>query len=175
MNAKHEEVTCLLNFGGFYCYHDEYIDTLITHLEINTEDVDYQTTYQNYARAWIDQFNSELNLSLEYVDINSPLYYNYTTDKLNVKLKGEEADRLVKEYLQNEKFKSYADYHLTSRSGFISFYDGLDDLLERSESELDEYELLVNLILDFMVIDTNINALVYELEYDIVLKAEELI
>ncbi len=62
----------------------------------------------------------------------------------------------------------YAKPRFTSCSGFISFYNGLDDLVERSENDDDDKAILLGMICDYLIEVNEVNGYIYKLEYDII-------
>ena len=152
-----------LNFGGFYGYHDEYIDLLIKCFEINPDSVDYSETYKDYATEWLNTFNSEHDFDFKFIGIDSPRFYNYSTDKIKVKVDALQCHVLKRDYTKNIDFITYANERLKSSSGFVSFYDGLTDLRQKAKENDSDYILLIEMILDF-IIDSNEPIFINEFE-----------
>jgi hypothetical protein len=107
------------------------------------------------------------HLNLEFVGIDSPKYYNYRTDKIIAKINDEDIERLMV-FVDYVEFYEYANPRLTSCSGFISFYNGLDDLIERSKNDDDDKAILLGMICDYLIEVNEVNEDIYELEYDII-------
>ena len=168
-----------IEFGGFYGYHDEYIEQRIETLnEWNDEldidnvydtltSIDWQKTFEDYAENWLHRFNMFCHLSLEFVGIDSPKYYNYRTDRIIAKINDKDIERLM-EFVDYVEFYEYANPRLTSYDGFISFYNGLDDLIERSENDDDDKAILLGMVCDYLIEVNEVNEDIYELEYDII-------
>lgn len=156
-----------IEFGGFYGYHDEYIDCMIDDYGIDFDNVDIKATSDDYAVNWLHRFNSYCNLNLEFVGIDSPKYYNYRTDRIVAKINDEDIERLM-EFVDYVEFYEYANPRLTSCSGFISFYNGLDDLIERSQNDDDDKAILLGIVCDYLIEVNEVNEDIYELEYDII-------
>ena len=152
-----------LNFGGFYGYHDEYIDSLIECFEINPDSVDYAATYKDYAKEWLNTFNSEHDFDFQFIGIDSPRFYNYSTDKIKVNIDALQCHILKRDYTKNIDFITYANERLKSSSGFVSFYDGLTDLRQKAKENDSDYILLIEMILDF-IIDSNEPIFINEFE-----------
>ena len=152
-----------LNFGGFYHYHDEHIDSLIECFEINPDSVDYAATYKDYAKEWLNTFNSEHDFDFKFIGIDSPRFYNYSTDKIKVKVDALQCHILKRDYTKNIDFITYANERLKSSSGFVSFYDGLTDLRQKAKENDSDYILLIEMILDF-IIDSNEPIFINEFE-----------
>ena len=130
------------NFGGFYNSNhdwviDNYIDSFIRDRETDElpqnegeiyDAIDYKGLRNFYCSELIKFMNSKLNIKLEYLELSSPAYYNFTTDKIVVKF--EESDFInLKEYVNpclrediniliTEMLKDWT----TSRDGFIPYY-----------------------------------------------------
>lgn len=167
-----------IEFGGFYGYHDEYIESRIETLnEWNDEldidnvydtltSIDWQKTFESYAENWLHRFNSYCNLDLEFVGIDSPKYYNFTTDRIIAKIDDEDIESLMV-FVDYVEFYEYANPRLTSRDGFISFYNGLDDLIERSKNDDDDKAILLGMVCDYLIEVNEVNEDIHDLEYGI--------
>ena len=152
-----------LNFGGFYEDHDLHIESAIEHLDIKEESVDFKATYRDYAKEWVNAFNTEHDFNFEFIGIDSPRFYNYSTNKIKVNITHLECHIIKRNYINDTKFIDYANERLTSRSGFVSFYNGLEDLKEKAKAGGNDYTLLIELILDF-IIDSNDKIYIHEFE-----------
>ena len=67
-----------------------------------------------------------------------------------------------------EEFQEWADPQLRSRDGFSSFYNGVQDLIEKSMNDDKDYALLIGMVVDWQTEVGNINDDIYELEYEII-------
>ena len=130
------------NFGGFYNSNhdwiiDNYINSFITDRETDELPqnegeiygaIKYKGLRNFYCNELINFINSKLNINLEYLELNSPAYYNFTTDKIVVKFGGSDFLNL-KEYVNQclredintliiEMLKEWT----TSRDGFTPYY-----------------------------------------------------
>ena len=152
-----------LNFGGFYGYHDEHIDSHIEYLEIDADSVDFAATYKDYAKEWLNAFNSKHDFDFEFIGIDSPRFYNYSTDKIKVNIDELQCHILKRDYTRNEDFIDYANERLKSCSGFISFYNGLEDLKQKAKENDSDKILLIEMIIDF-IIDSNETIYINEFE-----------
>jgi hypothetical protein len=160
-----------IEFGGFYCCHDEYIEQRIEAddswgAEWDFGNIDWQKTFKDYSVSWLYRFNSFCHLDLEFVGIDSPKYYNFTTDRIIAKIDDKDIDSLMV-FVDYVEFYEYANPRLTSRDGFISFYNGLDDLIERSKNDDDDKAILLGMVCDYLIEVNEVNEDIYELEYDI--------
>ena len=123
-----------IDFGGFYeSIHTHYIDTYIDDLNINWEYVDYKKTYENYSKCFVDYLNFSLNMKLKYVELDSPKYYNYTTDKIIVSINEIDKYNLIQKYRNDNEFVEWVNEASASKSGFISFCSGIDNLINEQE------------------------------------------
>lgn len=126
------------NFGGFYnSQHDwvidNYIDIFIRDRESDElpenegeiyDAIDYKGLRNLYCNELIKFMNSNLNISLEYLELNSPAYYNFTTDKIVVKF-DENDFKSIKEYIPyniEEDIEELLKDWTTSRDGYIPYY-----------------------------------------------------
>ena len=109
------------------------------------EVVDYKETYKNYSRIFLDAFTEDLNseynmnLSLEFIGLDSPKYYNYGTDKIEFKTDFSEAK--VREFLFNnedvqERLENEIDDITTPRDGYIPFYTFKQIMFENKDNTL---------------------------------------
>ena len=80
-----------IEFGGFYGYHDEYIESRIEQFNdgviyendcYDIDNIDWQKTFKNYAENWLWRFNTMSGLGLGFAGLDSPKYYNYRTDRI---------------------------------------------------------------------------------------------
>jgi len=156
-----------INFGGFYGFHDEYIEDKIEAMDFDRDYVDFNKTNKDYAKAWIDHFNNEGGTDLKFVEIDSPRFYNFTTDKIIAEV-NENDLYTFHEMISIEEFKEWADPQLRSRDGFSSFYNGVQDLIEKSMNDDKDYALLIGMVVDWQTEVGNINDDIYELEYEII-------
>mgnify|MGYP007059414194 CR=1 FL=1 len=156
-----------IEFGGFYGFHDEYIDCRMDNYGIDYDNIDWNDTFKNYAENWLHRFNMMSNLGLEFVSIDSPKYYNYRTDKIIAKVNDADINDLMV-FVDYVAFYEWANPQLQSRSGFISFYNGIDDLIERAKDDDDDKAILLGMVCNYLIELNEVNEDIYELEYDII-------
>ena len=168
-----------LDFGGFYeSIHTEYIDKHIEDLNINWEYVDYQKTYENYAKCFVDYLNFSTNQKLKYVELDSPKYYNFRNDKIIVSINEIDKYNLIQKYRNDDDFVKWVNEASASRDGiyyrFTSFCSGIDNLINRQELLLEyiytyilwheeEYEFVLE---DIGSIDFHMDDIVIEMQKD---------
>jgi len=165
-----------IEFGGFYGYHEEYIDCKIEQFNdsviyedeiIDYNNVDWDATFKEYAKNWLWRFNNISNLDLEFISVNSPKFYNFRTDRIIANVPNECADKML-QYTKMEDFKQYANGQLTSHNGYVSFFDNIDDLVIKAYKSDNDMALLLGLICDYIIDLEEINEYIYELEYEII-------
>lgn len=155
-----------IEFGGFYGFHDEYIEDRCDTLSIDTDDVNWHKTFVQYSVAWVHRFTDMTGIELFFIGLDSPRYYNYRTDNIMAKVLPDVVQHLMT-YI-NDEFKEWADPQLKSYDGFISFYNGIDDLIERSEDEYNDKAILLGMICNYLIEVMEVNEDIHELEYDII-------
>jgi hypothetical protein len=155
-----------IEFGGFYGFHDEYIEDRCDTLSIDTDDVNWHKTFVQYSVAWVHRFTDMTGIELFFIGLDSPRYYNYRTDNIMAKVLPDVVQHLMT-YI-NDEFKEWADPQLKSYDGFISFYNGIDDLIERSKDNDDDKAILLGMICNYLIEVMEVNEDIYELEYDII-------
>ena len=123
-------IETIVNFGGFYnSSHSDIIESYIEDMEYNWEAVDYTATYKIYSKSYIKVLNNILDTDIIFKALNSPKFYNYSTDIINVELSKKDILKLFKyikeEDLKQEVFNIIKDAS-TSKSGYIAFYNYAD-------------------------------------------------
>lgn len=123
--------------------------------------IDYANYMANVGHLICEYLNDVLymifdDISIKYVCVNSPKYYNYSNDKIEVELKCDEEKLIIdlKGYINKhrESFKAYLRENFTSCDGFISFYS--NSIVEwLNKSEYDSVE--ISSMLEFVLYDYN--------------------
>lgn len=142
-------IETVINFGGFYnSIHSDMIDTYVEDYEYNWEDVNYKSTYKNYAKDYIKVLNNKLDTNISFKSLNSPKYYNFSTDKINVEITKKDILKLF-QYIRNEELKqevfNIIKKSSTSRDGYIAFYN-YEDFFKK-----DNLEILIECLFDAIV------------------------
>ena len=123
------------------------------------DEIDWNKTNENVSKFYLDYFKDELSdffksigvLSLEFIKVDSPKYYNYSTDKLvcNIEIN---KDVFVHE-LRKYNFDSWEQFlkdNFTSYDGFISFYPNTtmewDELINE---EIEDDNVIIETLLQF--------------------------
>ena len=138
-----------VNFGGFYnSIHSDIIDIYIEDMEYNWEAVDYKETYKIYSESYIKVLNNILDTNIIFKALNSPKYYNYSTDIINVEISKKDILKLFKyvkdEELKQEVFNIIKDAS-TSKGGYVAFYNYADFFKK------DNLGLLVECLVDIII------------------------
>lgn len=158
----------LPSFFGFYC--SNYEETIKEYIYDSDEDedenradnVDFKKTYINIARKYFNKWLEcskdkidDIDLKFTFVELSSPKFYNYSNDKIVVKVEFNEKQILktLKDLCtNNEDFMQIISENFTSYDGFVSFYpnnpnewyekilvDGLDNV--HIETLIEYYDL----------------------------------
>lgn len=102
-----------------------------------------------FSASWYD--DNKIIYGVRFLGISSPLYYNYTTDKLEMEV-DVDYEKLKKFCLETnrEEFDDYLHEHFTSCDGFISFVDNsVKDFESNLETESDKYD---QVMLEFYIL-----------------------
>ena len=132
-------------FEGFYCsIYDSLIDNVIESeieegyiSEEQSENINYQTIFEAMSEHIFDKivelFNDEFQLFTEntyfkYDGLYSPKYYNFETDKLKAVCSKEFYLTIYNKFISNESFVDWVNKVSKSRDGFVSFYEGINEV-----------------------------------------------
>jgi len=158
MKTKTQKNEFSLNFGGFYeSKHSQTIDNNIEIFGYDWEKIDYKKTYINYCKDYLNKLSEELKIELSFISLDSPKFYNFTTDKIFCSVSDEDFKTLLDEY-DTKKLFNYIEEHSKSRDGFTSFYSGYKAVKENDEIFL---QYLFDYILQYEEIEF------YDLEFEI--------
>jgi len=154
----------LIDFGGFYhSIHSELIDDRIEYFEIDEDKVNYKETYNSYCIEFIDSINDMLELDLKFIQIDSPKFYNYSTDKIEAEINENDFNKLKDTYLNSNEFIDYVNENSKSYDGFISFYNGFNEVIKEDEVLL---QYMFNYILKEYA--DEIENYIFELDFEII-------
>ena len=166
MTTKTQTTDFSLNFGGFYhSEHSEAIENNIESYGYDWEEVDYKKTHINYCKEYLNRLNSELEINLKFIQLDSPREYNFTTDKIVSSISNKDFKTLLDAYDTKELF-NYIEEHSKSRDGFHSFYSGYAAVKKEKDIFL---QYLFDYILQYESFDF------YDLEFEIELNEINLI
>lgn len=154
----------LIDFGGFYhSIHSDEIDHRIESFEIDEDNVNYKETCNSYCIEFIDSINDMLELNLKFIKIDSPRFYNFTTDKIEAEINENDFNKLKDIYLSDNEFIDYIELNSKSYSGFISFYNGFNEVIKEDEVLL---QYMFNYILREYA--DEIENYIFELDFEII-------
>lgn len=112
----------LPKFAGFY--EEEFTSEAAESIGINTDDIDYPSTYAKAARMIVrDYYDGALPhaKSVRFIEVDSPRYYNYRTDDIIAEIDFDETEVLDALNAERDLLDDYLRENYTSRSGFVSF------------------------------------------------------
>jgi hypothetical protein len=154
----------LIDFGGFYhSIHSYEIDHRIESFEIDEDKVNYKETCNSYCIEFIDSINDMLELNLKFIQIDSPKFYNFSTDKIEAEINENDFNKLKDTYLSNQEFVDYIELNSKSYSGFISFYNGFNEVIKEDEILL---QYMFNYILKEYA--DEIENYIFEMDFEII-------
>lgn len=138
VNIVEDKSVVLLPFSGFYgSVHEEQIDYVYrsmftdwaTGCELNEplyeyafDDIDWPDVYEAYAKEFVDALWEITDIQIEFESVQSPKYYNFTTDRVFGYIKDPDLLKMLQEVERNT-LDSVCCELFTSRSGFISHYN----------------------------------------------------
>ena len=142
-------IETIVNFGGFYnSIHSDIIESYVEDMEYNWEDVNYTETYKIYSESYIKVLNNILDTDLVFKALNSPKFYNYSTDTISIEISKKDILKLFK-YVKDEDLKQEVFNIIkeasTSRDGYVAFYNYADFFKKENIA------ILVECLLDVVV------------------------
>lgn len=159
-------------FPGFYNsvlddLVDREIEMRMENEEMTWEDCDklcdYQAAFLAITQAWVDAFAKETGIAVKYKTVESPKFYNFTTDRCVVEITLEEMTRVRKIAEESGLMQKVLDRHFKSRDGFMSFYSNdLEEWNELETENLDHNEAMAYLEAAILP-ETEGNDLIYTL------------
>ena len=158
----------LIDFGGFYhSIHSDEIDSRIENEvymeELNEDNVNYKETCNSYCNEFIDSLNDMLELNLKFIQIDSPKFYNFTTDKIEAEINENDFNKLKDTYLNSNEFIDYVNENSKSYDGFMSFYNGFNEVIK-------EDEILLQYMFDYILKEyaDEIDNYISEMDFEII-------
>lgn len=158
-----------LPFSGFYeSQHDQYLeDAIEQHFSYDYDkdedkelgddydearwnaDINWQEIQEGYAKAYTEEFGTEFDLDLEFVEMTSPKYYNFSTDRIFAKVPLDQINRIRDEAEAHPEYKEFIRERYTSYDGFSSNFEPDADDKEWTREELEPVQY--RSILDFWI------------------------
>lgn len=131
-----------LPFAGFYeTMHDSEIDRAIednfnydhetgeekdlpeNFWDVALDVVDFGAIRKEYCERYVDEFAEEYGLDLKFVEMTSPREYNFSSDRLFVKVDLEQFNTVVRSKVEaHPKWAEKVKEEYTGRDGFWSFF-----------------------------------------------------
>ena len=164
-----QKTTFALQFGGFYNSHHEFVvddKVELYYPELDVDDINWQMTHENYAKAWLDMFEShlehehDLTIDLEFSSLWSPKYYNFQTDEIMTAIPTEQYKKLKVIFNNDPEFVEWVNTASRSRDGFVSFYSGIDEVSANDE-------IFLQYLFMFLVNETRENMYYMDIDFDI--------
>lgn len=167
-----------INFGGFYgSIHDSIVEQQVAYsLENGVDDngninndvlfdvlaETWKKAQNSYANKWLNNvLNYELETSFKFDCIDSPRFYNYSTDVIIADYIQEDFNKTI-EYINNEGLKdevtNIVSEITTSRSGYIPFYSK-DEVLSDNDLYL---ECMLDVVIEHLIYEDKNNYFDFE-------------
>jgi hypothetical protein len=104
-----------------------------------------------------------LELNLKFIQIDSPKFYNFTTDKIEAEINENDFNKLKDTYLNSNEFIDYVNENSKSYDGFISFYNGFNEVIK-------EDEILLQYMFDYILKEyaDEIENYIFEMYFEII-------
>jgi hypothetical protein len=121
-------------------------------------------TYKNYSKDYIKVLNNILDTNISFKALNSPKFYNYSTDVINVEITKKDALKLF-QYVRNEDLKqeviNIIKESSTSKDGYIAFYNYEDFFKKENLNILIEclFDVIIENLQDDIVEELQANSL----------------
>lgn len=158
-----------INFPLFEGFYNSYLD-LSENIEVGEDEsysmteeqfdnIDWNKTNENVSKFYLNYFKDELSdffksigiLSLEFIKVDSPKYYNYSTDKLVCNIEVNKNKFLTE--LQKYNFEAWRQFlknNFTSYDGFISFYpNDPNEWAELITEKFEDDNVIIETLLQF--------------------------
>jgi hypothetical protein len=101
-------------------------------------DIDYKAIEIEYSEAYVKAFGEEFDLDLEFVQLESPKYYNYGTDRIFASIPLTQMNGIRKKVEKHKDWPKCIKENFTSYDGFSSNYENDSTHEEWTRKELDE-------------------------------------
>ena len=130
--------TCAIPFSGFYeSSHDEALDSELEQMfrddqgeptpayDIARDSIDWRVAYLAYAQLYCERLADETDATWQFDRLDSPRFYNYRGDEIDVFIAMDELQRMRRYILDNceSDWLKLCKDRLTLRDGFIPHFD----------------------------------------------------
>jgi len=133
-NIEHAIESYYTDDNGLFDY-----DSIADNIDYKTIFKDYIEVFTNEFKSWIHD-NYDLDIDFKDLLLNSPQFYNYSTDVINCNISENDNALLMTTFKQDKDFISYLEDRTTSRSGFMSHYT-FSEALSNKDDILSDYIL----------------------------------
>ena len=156
----------VINFGGFYnSHHDDIVERAVSYIEgavddygdidySKLDDVQWHHHQLAYCREYIDILNDELGTTILFQGIDSPKFYNFSTDTILAEVSQKDVLSLFKYIRENSlgvELRNKIQTSTTYVDGFIPFYTFQDFLKKDNRTLL--FEVLITVIINHLSVD----------------------
>jgi len=137
--------------------------------EYNFDNVNFKKTYLNYINSYCshlsDYIKSEYTADINFknLELNSPKYYNYSTDKILANISEKQIKELNSLMIKDVLFLEFLKERTKSYDGYHSFYT-YETALNNKDN------ILIMYVLEYICDKFNENFYFGDLEYEIELK-----
>ena len=158
-----------INFPLFEGFYNSYLD-LSENIEVGEgesysmteeqfDEIDWKATNNNVSKFYLNYFKDELKdffneigiINLDFVKVDSPKYYNYSTDKLvcNIQIDKNVFVHELRKY-NFEAWRQFLKNNFTSYDGFISFYpNDPNEWAELITEKFEDDNVIIETLLQF--------------------------
>lgn len=155
-----------INFPLFEGFYNSYLD-LSENIEVGEgeefeeqfDEIDWKATNNNVSKFYLEYIKDRLKdffneigiINLDFVKVDSPKYYNYSTDKLvcNIEVNKNKFITELQKY-NFEVWEQFLKDNFTSYDGFISFYpNDPNEWTELIEEKFDTDNVIIEALLQF--------------------------
>ena len=135
---KKKTIKFNLDFGGFYESTHNWIieNSIANHFSIedcfdyndledkDLDKVDFKAMQKDYAEQWFDLYYQKVFPHGYFVGIDSPEYYNFETDKIEVEISASKVNNIIGDACSDCDLIDYIEENSQSYDGFQSWYVG---------------------------------------------------
>ena len=158
-----------INFPLFEGFYNSYLD-LSENIEVGEgesysmteeqfDEIDWNKTNENVSKFYLNYFKDELKdffneigiINLDFVKVDSPKYYNYSTDKLvcNIQIDKNVFVHELRKY-NFVAWRQFLKNNFTSYDGFISFYpNDPNEWAELITEKFEDDNVIIETLLQF--------------------------
>lgn len=166
------ETDCPL-FFGFYGTHlgaavDDEVERIAKNYGVDEDNIvfDYEEACKDLSVLYVNEIERiiisdiGIDIKLEFVELHSPRFYNFSNDRAFVKMTVD-IERVIDQCMWSKKdVEQYVKDNFTSAPGFISFVpNDFNEWIETIRTKGDRWEIMVSELLTFLLILNGIDDL----------------